>query len=85
MKRYNSPVLLTSQRRPKTADTQDQVQNADEAMRILSYLLAGIIFYGGLGWLGDYLLKTSWLLPLGLVVGTVVSIYLIMRRFGSKK
>lgn len=55
----------------------------DDGMLVLSYLLSGIIFYGGLGWVGDYLLHTSWLLPLGLILGLVTSIYLIIKRYGS--
>ncbi|HSO68723.1 MAG TPA: hypothetical protein VLQ67_03700 [Arachnia sp.] len=56
---------------------------SDDGMLVLSYLLSGIIFYGGLGWVGDYLLHTSWLLPLGLILGLVTSIYLIIKRYGS--
>lgn len=52
-------------------------------MAVLSYLLAGLILYGGLGWVGDYYLKTSWLLPVGLILGLVSSLYLIIKRYGS--
>ncbi|GAB3814314.1 hypothetical protein GCM10028820_10070 [Tessaracoccus terricola] len=49
---------------------------------MLSYILAGLILYGGLGWLGDHYLNTSWLLPVGLIVGLACSIYLIIKRYG---
>jgi len=52
-------------------------------MLVLSYLLSGIIFYGGLGWVGDYFLNTAWMLPLGLILGLVTSLYLIIKRYGS--
>lgn len=55
----------------------------EDGMVVLSYILAGIIFYGGLGWAGDHFLKTSWLLPLGLILGLASSIYLIIKRYGS--
>ena len=55
----------------------------DDGMLVLSYLLSGIIFYGGLGWVGDYFLNTSWMLPLGLILGLVTSLYLIIKRYGS--
>lgn len=58
-------------------------RRADDGMLVLSYLLSGIIFYGGLGWVGDYFLDTSWLLPLGLILGLISSIYLIIKRYGS--
>ncbi|MEZ5085535.1 MAG: hypothetical protein R2722_04540 [Tessaracoccus sp.] len=51
-------------------------------MAVLSYILAGLLFYGGLGWVGDYFLKTSWLLPVGLIVGLICGIYLIIKRYG---
>lgn len=55
----------------------------EDGMVVLSYILAGLIFYGGLGWAGDYFLKTSWLLPVGLILGLVTSLYLIIKRYGS--
>jgi F0F1-type ATP synthase assembly protein I len=55
----------------------------EDGMAVLSYILAGLIFYGGLGWAGDHFLKTSWLLPLGLILGLVSSVYLIIKRYGS--
>lgn len=55
----------------------------DQGMAILSYLIAGICLYGGLGWLGDHFLHTSFLLPVGLIAGLVVSVYLIIKRYGS--
>lgn len=56
--------------------------NTDDGMVVLSYILAGLIFYGGAGWLGDHFLGTAWLLPVGLIVGVASSIYLIIKRYG---
>lgn len=55
----------------------------DEGLRVLSYLVAGVLFYGGLGWLGDYVLHTSFLLPLGLILGAAGATVLIIRRYGQ--
>jgi len=55
----------------------------DEGMRVLSYLLAGVLVYGALGWLGDHLLGTSFLLPIGIVGGAALAVYVIIRRFGQ--
>ncbi len=49
--------------------------------RILAYIAAGLLFYGGLGWLGDRHWGTHFLLPIGLVIGTVLSLYVIIRRY----
>lgn len=59
--------------------------STDDGMIVLSYILAGLILYGGLGWLGDHYLNTSWLLPVGLIVGLACSIYLIIKRYGSNE
>lgn len=52
-------------------------------MRVLSYVIAGIVFYGGLGWLVDHFWHQSWGLPTGLILGMGLSIFLIIRRFGG--
>lgn len=68
---------------PKQADTSPR--GTEDGLAVLSYILAGLLFYGGLGWVGDHFLGTSWLLPVGLIVGLVSSIYLISKRYGSVK
>lgn len=55
----------------------------DQGLTILSYLLAGIGLYGGLGWLADQLLNTSFLMVLGFILGLIVSFYIIIKRFGG--
>jgi F0F1-type ATP synthase assembly protein I len=55
----------------------------DVGMRVLSYLIAGVAFYGFLGWLGDHFLGTGFLLPIGIVVGAALGCYVIIRRFGA--
>lgn len=52
----------------------------DQGMRVLSYLISGVIFYGALGWVGDHFLRTSFLLPIGIVVGAGLGIYLTIKR-----
>lgn len=69
--------------RPETEDKSAQRGSTEDGMVVLSYILAGMLFYGGLGWLGDHYWKTSWLLPLGLILGLVTSIYMIIKRYGS--
>jgi F0F1-type ATP synthase assembly protein I len=52
-------------------------------MRVLSYLISGVGFYGFLGWLGDHFLGTNFLLPIGIVAGAALGCYVIIRRFGG--
>lgn len=65
--------------RPTPADRQGM----DQAMRVLSYLISGVVVWGGLGWLGDHLLKTNFLLPIGIVLGAGLGIYVIIRKYGQ--
>ena len=46
----------------------------DIGMRVLSYLIGGVAFYGLLGWLGDHFLGTGFLLPIGIVVGAALGL-----------
>jgi F0F1-type ATP synthase assembly protein I len=54
----------------------------DAGLRVLSILIAGLVFYGGLGWLLDRWLQTSWCLPVGIVVGTAAGVYLVIAKYG---
>lgn len=67
---------------PKQAEGNSAARNED-GLAVLSYILAGLLLYGGLGWVGDHFLDTSWLFPVGLIVGLIVSIYVIYKRYGS--
>jgi len=58
-------------------------READNAWRALAYLLSGPLLYGGLGWLLDRWLGTSFLLPVGIIGGMVLSLYLIWFRYGT--
>jgi len=58
-----------------------QPTGTDIGMRIVAEMLAGILFYGGIGWLGDHFLHTGFLLPAGLVIGFGLSVYLVFKRF----
>lgn len=57
----------------------------DQGMRVLSYLISGVIFYGALGWVGDHFLRTSFLLPIGIVLGAVLGIYLTIKRLQASE
>jgi len=48
---------------------------------IIAYLISGLGFWGGLGYLGDRYLKTNFLTVLGMGIGMVTGLYLIWIRF----
>lgn len=69
--------------RPPVEAEHKQRSSADSPMRVLSYLLAGLLFYGGLGFLADHLLGTSWITPIGMIIGFALSVYMIWKRYGG--
>ncbi|WP_203567005.1 hypothetical protein [Aestuariimicrobium ganziense] len=57
--------------------------STDDGLVVLSYILSGILFYGGLGWAGAHYLGHRWMLPAGLILGLLASVYLVVKRYGS--
>lgn len=64
-------------------ETETEITDQDAGVRIFSTLLSGIVLYGGLGWIGDHFLHTGFLLPVGILIGLGLSLYLIIKRHGS--
>ena len=58
----------------------DGGQNA--GLTIFSYLLSGMLLYGGLGWLISHWTGISLIFPLGMLFGLALSIWLIIYRYG---
>jgi len=52
-----------------------------EGWRIFSSMIAGMVFYGGVGWLVGHWTGISILFPMGMILGIVLSIVLIIFRF----
>ena len=61
----------------------DKIDGMNLGMRVLSYLISGVLFYGLLGWVGDHFLGTRFLLPIGIVLGAALGVFVIIRRFGT--
>lgn len=66
----------------KGGQVHSHAAGMNEGLRVLSYLIAGVMLYGGLGWLADHLLGSMLWLPIGIVVGAAAASYTIIRRFG---
>jgi F0F1-type ATP synthase assembly protein I len=49
---------------------------------VLGTLIAGMLVWGGIGWLVDRWLSTRAFLPIGLIVGVAGAIYLIVVKYG---
>lgn len=60
-----------------------EFQSDSTAVSIVSYLISGPAVFGGVGWLIDTLLDTTLFLPIGILGGMALSIYLIWFRYGK--
>jgi len=49
---------------------------------VLSYLLSGVLFWGGVGWLVDEWLDTRGFVALGILAGAVAGVALIYLKYG---
>jgi F0F1-type ATP synthase assembly protein I len=58
-------------------------RESDDAWRAFAYLLSGPLTFGGIGWLIDRWAGTGWLLPVGIIGGMALSLYLIWFRYGT--
>lgn len=67
---------------PALPDKDPVVRDAD-ASAVLSYLLGGVILYGGLGWLIDLWLDTRGFVALGIVLGAAGGIALVWLRYSK--
>ncbi len=49
---------------------------------IIAYLLTGPALFGGLGWLLSQWLNTTFFIPVGILLGMALSLYIIWLRYG---
>lgn len=72
--------------RPRRDPDEEQRALARDAAawNVPGYLLAGLLVYGGIGWLLDRWLGTSWLVLVGILAGTATALYTIWIRYGSR-
>ncbi|HET9292482.1 MAG TPA: AtpZ/AtpI family protein [Actinomycetes bacterium] len=58
-------------------------RGADVVWSIIGTLIAGVLAWGGIGWLLDRWLGTRYLVAVGIIVGMAGAFYLIIKRYGS--
>ena len=59
------------------------MREQDSAWKAVAYLITGPLIYGGIGYLLDRWLGTTWIVGVGIVGGMALSLYLIWFRYGS--
>jgi ATP synthase protein I len=69
-------MTASGRRTPEPPPAQER-----DGWRILSYLLGGMILYGGVGWLIGRWTGISVLFPIGMLLGLGLAITMIILRF----
>ena len=58
-------------------------RGAEMVWSIIGTLVAGVLAWGGIGWLLDRWLGTRYLVAVGILLGMAGAFYLIIMRYGS--
>jgi F0F1-type ATP synthase assembly protein I len=56
---------------------------ANEGWAVVGTLFAGVVVWGGIGWLIDLWLDTTFVKAIGVLVGLAAAIYLVVVRSGN--
>jgi ATP synthase protein I len=78
MRSYRRPGRYSAQAAGGTDDTLTM----GSGWNVFSYLIAGMLAYGGLGWVIGHFTRISLLFPIGMLVGLAISIGWIIYRYG---
>ena len=69
----------------RAAAAEGRAQGLDIGWTVFSYLIAGMLAYGGIGWLIGRAVHVSLLFPIGMLVGLAISIGFIIHRYGRQE
>lgn len=61
--------------------SQPEEKPKGDPWHAFGYVVAGVAFYGLLGWLADRWLGTQYLVAIGILVGAALGIYMTFARF----
>lgn len=75
------PVPMTPVQK---ADAGHQRLEESRMWNVVSYLITGPAMFGLLGWGLDSWLGTAWFVPVGILGGMALSLYLIWFRYGTQ-
>jgi hypothetical protein len=83
MRSYQRPERVRALRDAQggTGDP-DQLLTTGTGWTIFSYLIAGMLAYGGIGWVIGHFTHVSLLFPIGMLVGLAISVGWIIYRYG---
>ena len=75
---------VTGVDRRKVAAAQGRAQGLDIGWTVFSYLIAGMLAYGAIGWLIGRAVHVALLFPAGMLTGLAISIGFIIYRYGRQ-
>lgn len=81
--RRAEPAGLPTERTGLDRDSGHPRLEESRAWNAMSYLITGPVVFGLAGWGLDSWLGTSWLVPVGILAGMAVSLYLVWFRYGT--
>jgi ATP synthase protein I len=66
---------------PSRGDGPNPAPPADDPWAAFGYLVAGVLFYGLVGWGLSLWLHASYWLPIGILVGAALGIFMVFQRY----
>ena len=80
MRSYRRPERTRALQADRAAADQELTQGS--GWTVFSYLIAGMLAYGGIGWLIGHFTRISLLFPIGMLVGLAISVGWVIYQFG---
>jgi F0F1-type ATP synthase assembly protein I len=68
----------------KTAEADSRAEGLGIGWSVLSYLIAGMVAYGAIGWGIGKAVHVSVLFPIGMLVGIGISVGYVIHRYGRQ-
>jgi ATP synthase protein I len=68
----------------RAAAAEGRARGLDIGWTVFSYLIAGMLAYGGIGWLIGRAVHVALLFPIGMLIGLAISIGFIIYRYGKQ-
>jgi ATP synthase protein I len=81
MRSARRPARVRALQESRAMETDDRVGQGT-GYTVLSYLIAGMLAYGGIGWLIGHFTHIFLLFPAGMLVGLAISVGWIIYRYG---
>ena len=69
--------------RPRPVSPARGGSGADTGWAVIGTMLSGMAVWGGAGWLLDRWLDTKVFVPVGIILGMAVAIYLVVVKYGA--